>query len=242
MVGGDGLAYAVMLMDVVGSSVRTNPWQLRMRQDLAGIVSGAVQRQGFDPAAVHTSDTGDGMRLIFPPSVSTIRLLADLVPDLAAALRTHRTATPDHRLRLRVAVDTGLLHRDHGWHGTPLILCQRLCDAQPVRATLRDLDQADLVLVVSARVYDEVVRHGYDGIDPSAYRAVSIAEKETRVAAWIYVPGYDLPPDLGQPGDPQPSTSVDETPPIAGTVTMHAVGHDETRIYQAGRDQHFTEQ
>lgn len=112
------------------------------------------------------------MRLIFAPEVSSIRLLANLVPDLAAALRSHRTAAPDHRLRLRVAVDTGVLHRDHGWHGTPLILCQRVCDAQPVRAILREVDDADLVLVVSAHVYDEVVRHGYEGIDPSTYRAV----------------------------------------------------------------------
>jgi hypothetical protein len=235
MVGGDGLSYAVMLMDVAGSSGHTNPWQLRMRQDLAGIVSGAVRRQGFDPDAVHTTDTGDGLRLIFSPEVSTIRLLANLVPDLAAALRSYGTTAPDHRLRLRAAVDTGLLHRDHGWHGTPLILCQRLCDAQPVRAILRDLDRADLVLVVSARVYDEVVRHGYEGVDPSTYRAVSIAEKETRVRAWVHVPGYAHPPE-------RPGPSVEEPPSTGqGSVTMHAVGHDETRIYQAGRDQHFTE-
>jgi hypothetical protein len=237
----DVASCTVMILDVAGSASRTNPWQLRTRADLRAIVLAALQGCGHDAARLDLGDTGDGLRLIFASEAEAIGLIARFIPRLAAALQAHRSADPPAGFRLRVAVDAGLLHRDHGWHGTPLILCSRLCDAEPVRRTLHAANRADLVLVVSSRVHDEVVRHGYDGIDPDSYRPVNVQVKETSTTAWIHVPGYASPPDVGAEEDPTGRTPAEADPEDRSGTTMQATLFGDGRVYQAGRDQYINE-
>ncbi len=236
----EGFSRTVVLIDVAGSASHTNPWQLRMRSDLRAMVIEALTGPDFRPDEIEMTDTGDGIRMIFAPAVSPIPVLAHFISDLSAALRAQQENRPDARFRLRVAVDMGLVHRDHGWHGSPLVMCSRLCDAQPVRRVLRAAEQANLVLVVSSRVYDEVVRHGYDGIDPATYSKIEIREKETSTSAWINVPGHDTPPGI-QNEDPIPippdTPETDRTP--HPTITMTATTFGNSRAYQAGRDQYI---
>jgi len=167
----------------------------------------AFVTQGIDPADIDSEDLGDGVRLIVPARVTPARLLDPFVPHLAAALREHRkTAAEAARLRLRLAVHMGLLHRDEsGWAGEPLILSARLLDAPPLRQTLDAAERADLAVIVSSDVYEKVVRHGY-GLDPAAYHRVEVAVKETRASAWIHVPGYPSPPGLPAADSADPST------------------------------------
>lgn len=238
MASDDARPYTVVLFDVAGSAGHTNPWQLRMRADLRRIMADVFREQRYSADAVELADTGDGMRLILTPEVSVINVLGRFIPAVAAAVHAYRIRTPDARFALRVATDTGLLHRDHGWHGSPLILCARLCDAGPVRQVLRANEDADLVLVVSARVYDDVVRHGYDGIDPSTYHRTAVREKETETVAWVHVPGIPRPAGLDvsePPGDPSDDDSH------SARVTMSATTVGTGRIYQAARDQFIDE-
>jgi hypothetical protein len=236
----EGFSRTVVLIDVAGSASHTNPWQLRMRSDLRAMVINALSKPDFRPDEIDMTDTGDGIRMIFPPAVSPIPVLARFVPDLTMALRAHQENRPDARFRLRVAVDMGLVHRDHGWHGSPLVMCTRLCDAQPVRRALRAIEQANLVVVVSSRVYDEVVRHGYDGIDPAAYSKIEIREKETSTSAWINVPGHDTPPGIQNEAPILPDTRGTVRAPHP-TVTMTATTFGNSRAYQAGGDQYIDE-
>jgi tetratricopeptide (TPR) repeat protein len=197
------LYYYIVAMDVAGSGARTDPLQLRMRADLRKIVADGFAEQGIDANRLHQSDLGDGLRLIVGPETSPALLLDPFVPGLADALRRHRAAVSDTaRLRLRLAVHGGPLHRDSGgWAGRPLIECARMLDAAPVRRVLAVDDDVDLVLVVSQRIYDDVVSHGYV-LDPAMFHPVGIAEKETTATVWIYVPGYRVPPGLGHGAHP----------------------------------------
>jgi tetratricopeptide (TPR) repeat protein len=90
------------------------------------MVIGALTGPDFRLGEIDMTDTGDGIRMIFPPAISPIPVLAHLISDLTAALRAQEENGPDARFRLRVAVDMGLVHRDHGWHGSLLVLCNRL--------------------------------------------------------------------------------------------------------------------
>src|SRR2546421_4435092 len=132
--------HTIVAMDVVGSGARDDMLQLRMRADLREIVSDALT--GVPTGEV--GDLGDGVRLIVPAQVSPALLLDPFVPKLATALRNHRRAMSDQaRLRLRVAVHMGLLHRDTtGWTGGPLVICARMLDAKPVRDLLATTDDA----------------------------------------------------------------------------------------------------
>ncbi len=189
--------YTVVEMDVAGSGGRDDQLQLRMRADLRRIIDDTLARQSLDPRGLYRSDLGDGLRLIVPPTISPRCLIDPFVPNLTGELRTHRKASsPAARLRLRLAVHMGLLHRDTdgGFAGQPLVHSARLLAATPVRRALALADRADLVIVVSQSVYEAVVRHGY-ALDPDTYQQVDIREKETTATAWIHLPGYPLNPD-----------------------------------------------
>src|SRR5437764_9690702 len=56
----------VVLTDVSGSARRDQQGQRRMRQDLDEIVREVVRYVGLDLDLLPTTDTGDGIRLLFP--------------------------------------------------------------------------------------------------------------------------------------------------------------------------------
>jgi transcriptional regulator with XRE-family HTH domain len=192
--------HTIVAVDVAGSGGLDDREQLRMRARLRAVVSTALPLKSLDVAAVDVADLGDGLRLICPASISPCALLDPFVGNLARALRLCREVVADGiRLRLRVAVHAGLLHRDDGgWAGEPLVHTARLLDAPPARRVLRDSESADLVVVVSQAIYDSVVRHGY-GLDPATCRKVRVRVKETVADAWLHVPASGHP--FGAAGD-----------------------------------------
>jgi hypothetical protein len=188
--------HTIVEVDVADSGHLDDREQLRMRAALRTLIADALALQSLAAAVVGRADLGDGLRLIFPATVSPCLLLDPFIPNLASGLRgNHEAGSTNDRLRLRVAVHAGLLHRDSdGWAGEPLVHCSRLIDAEPVRRVLQTERSANLVLVVSQAVYDSVVRHGY-GLERSNYRPVRIRSKEAIVPAWVYDPAaFGQPP------------------------------------------------
>jgi hypothetical protein len=201
-------------MDVVKSGRRDDQLLLRMRADLRAMVADALAHTGLADAAVHIEDLGDGLRLIVSADVTPTLMLDPFVPRLTAALREHRKAAAEAaRLRLRVAVHMGLLHRQFGFAGQPLVHCARLLDATPLRRVFDTSARVDLAVIVSQDVYDKVVRHGY-GLDPAAYRRITVREKETETYAWVHTPGFAVPPGLdSQTDDAGPARTLSATEP-----------------------------
>ncbi|GAA3058072.1 hypothetical protein [Actinokineospora globicatena] len=179
---------SIVVVDMVGSSKWGNLAQLRARVALQRLVKRAFRRAGIAWWRLAVADRGDGMIILVPPSVSKVDLLDPLVPALVAGLLAHN-AGAGPRIRLRVAVHAGevLLART-GWVSADVNLACRLVAGEPLYRELARTD-ADLVLVVSERVHDGVVRHGYRGIDPADYAPVRIVVKEADVAARLAVPG-----------------------------------------------------
>jgi hypothetical protein len=196
------LHHAVLAIDVAASGGRDDQLLLRMRSDLREIIAGLLQRQGLEGSVDEWADLGDGVRLIMALGVTPVALLDPFVHNLDAALRGHRKAASESaRLRLRMALHMGLLHRDgDGWAGAPLVHLARLIDADQPRDALRMTDEANLVVVLSEAVYEGLVRHGF-GLDPAACRRVSMEAKDIRVMAWIHVPASTL---VGLPAARQP--------------------------------------
>ena len=224
------LHHTIVATDVVGSGTRDDQLLLRMRGDLRAILTSVLGQQSLDFTAMHHDDLGDGIRLVVPAAVTPRAMLDPFVPNLDASLREHaKLASVANRLRLRVAVHTGLLHLDGGaWAGEPMVHCARLLDAGAVRQALRLNPSAHLALVVSQTVYDAVVRHGY-GLDPAAYREVSIREKETSATAWIHLPGCREPvwPD----GTEAPVTPSPVAPSPANVRIQHNTAHDHGVVF-----------
>ncbi|MEV7094066.1 hypothetical protein AB0M80_14655 [Amycolatopsis sp. NPDC051045] len=183
---------AIVAVDIEGSTTRTNPARAQLRTvlfellDEAFLAGGITKkyRDGF-------VDRGDGALCLVRPVDQAPKpvLLATVVPALTELLEKHAESRPALAFRLRVAVHAGEVHYDgRGPYGEDIDIACRFVDAPELRRQLR-ITAAPLVLVVSQEVHRSVVRHGYPGIDHSAYlRTVPIRVGTQRLRGWIHTP------------------------------------------------------
>lgn len=181
---------SMMVLDVAGFGRLSNLAQLQVRTALNTAVRAAFRTGGVRWSALAVEDRGDGAIILAPPTVSKVDLLDPVVPILAARLRGYNAAAePGLRIRVRVSIHAGEVHRDAtGWAGTDLNVACRLVSNPAVSRYLLQRPEADLLLVVSESVYDGVVRHAYRRIDPATYAPVHVAVKELNARAWAHVP------------------------------------------------------
>ncbi|MEU4444683.1 tetratricopeptide repeat protein [Actinosynnema sp. NPDC050801] len=217
---GPALHRTIVVVDVegFGGRQRTLPRQLQTRAVLYRAVERALTAAGVRWADCYHEDRGDGVFVLVPPEVPKGPLVEVAPGALAAVLREHNdSGPPEQRVRLRVAVHAGEVAFDgHGVTSTAVTTAFRLVDAAPLKRALADSPGA-LALVVSRWVFDEVVRHSAV-LDPTTFRPVPVAVKETRDTAWVALPDHPYPGDpevlTRTTGDPTPSVSTPAGPPI----------------------------
>jgi Effector-associated domain 2 len=185
-------ACSFLVCDIAQFSTTTRPDSIRvlMRAAMYQGLRRSFRDAGIDFDACHHEDRGDGVMIVIPPGVRTELLLTTVLTRLRAEVRHYNEGASDiARLRLRLAVHVGEAEADdHGIVSTALTHTFRILDSDPLREAARDAE-THLALAVSQRVYDDVVRHGRNLIDPDDYYEVRIQVKETTDTAWITVPG-----------------------------------------------------
>ncbi|GAA4513949.1 hypothetical protein GCM10023191_081790 [Actinoallomurus oryzae] len=156
-------------------------------------------RRSFDDSDVpydgcYREDRGDGALVVVPPSVDTALLLTSVTARLRAEVRRHNDVSIEPaRMRLRLAVHTGIARSDaEGLVGTAVNHAFRILEAPHLKEILR-LTGAELALITSERVHDDVIRHGLGLVNPAEYHRIELRVKETVTSAWITVPGLAAP-------------------------------------------------
>ncbi|RBM13179.1 hypothetical protein [Streptomyces sp. PT12] len=204
---------AVLAVDIERSAGRGNTALFAIRDVLAAALREALEESGIAWDACLRHDLGDGLRIVAPAGASKARLVHPLLHELAVRLRAHNARAGDAtRVRVRVALHAGDVHvaGDGGVSGWPLEVLARLLDAAPARRALAEAPEAVAVAAVLSRhFHDETVRHGYPGIAPEAFAAVTFTAKEHRGEAWLHLPGL---PGLPSPLSPL-SQAVNDAPP-----------------------------
>jgi hypothetical protein len=113
-------------------------------------------------------------------------------------------------MRLRLAVHTGVVRSDgDGLVGTAVNHVFRLLEAAQLKQLILRTG-ADVALIASDRVHEDVIRHGLGLVNPSEYHRVAVQVKETVAPAWIRIPGMPM-----HPVAPVSHTIVDRPPPPA---------------------------
>jgi len=206
MMSPDPFSYWIVLLDIEDFSLRPENAQATLHEELYEVVGFALGRAGLGLADCPVQDRGDGMLILVPVGASPTRLLRELQRGLEDALLAHRAKyNEDHRMRLRVGLNQGLVIRmGERWTGTAINDLARLVDAGPVKRVLAEARRAQLVLVVSESVHTSVVLGRYPGIDPAAYLPADFVTKHGEPRrGWVTVPGYAAPPGLpADPGEP----------------------------------------
>jgi hypothetical protein len=162
----------------------------------------SFERSGVPFHQCYCEDRGDGAIVVVPSRIGTAVLVSPLVDRLRAGLRRHNEVSSEiARIRLRVALHTGEVGTDdHGIVGTAVTYVFRILDAPPLKEALVGSD-ACLAFIASDQVYDDVIRHAVDLIDPDEYRPVDVRVKETTARAWIRVPSAPPPTRQVTPRD-----------------------------------------
>jgi hypothetical protein len=205
---------AFLVCDIAGfsASSRADPVRVKVRRAMyEGLDRSLAEGAGVRLDDCYHEDRGDGVMVVLPPGVRTEALLTRVVDELRSEVRHHNEAASEPaRMRLRVAVNVGEAHADdHGVVSTALTHAFRLLDAAPLKEAVAAAETG-IAVIVSERVFDDVVGHGRGRVDPGDYYRVDVEVKETTAGAWIMVPGT-------RPGAAPPA-SVEarvEAPPAA---------------------------
>jgi hypothetical protein len=180
-------------VDVESSTTRDNNAKARMRDAMYALVTEAFVRNEItaddhDPFL----DNGDGLVALLRPvdRVPKTLLLQSVVPTLRHLIDEHNTIRPADGLRLRAVLHAGEVHYDtHAPFGETLDIAFRLLDSPVTKRALRRTT-GSLVLAVSDDLYQAVIRHHYDGIDPLTFTTFMTRRNSTVWdSGWLHVPG-----------------------------------------------------
>jgi CRP-like cAMP-binding protein/tetratricopeptide (TPR) repeat protein len=191
-VPGEPLNCSILFTDVAGfgNPLRLDPDREVVRAALYEILRSSLAAAGVPWTDCYYEDRGDGAVIVVPPTISTLRVVDPLIPELAARLRQYnRRASEVVQIQLRAALHVGPVGKDaEGLTGQAVISTARILDAPVVKERLADA-RADLIFAVSDYVYEHVVRHGAGRVDSGAFEHVAGQVKESRVSAWIHLAG-----------------------------------------------------
>jgi hypothetical protein len=178
----------VIITDVVafGARKRTDEDRLNIREALTVMTQAAMN--GLVDARVE--DRGDGVLIVIPPNVPTMKAIDQLLRVLPGALSQHNNS---HRnpaqIQLRLSVDVGPVVSDTmGVSGGALIAAARLVEAPAFKEAFAG-STARLGVIVSQFVYDTTIRHSQDQDYVASYSEISVDIKEFRTRAWMKLIG-----------------------------------------------------
>ncbi|WUH98781.1 hypothetical protein OHR68_35580 [Spirillospora sp. NBC_00431] len=131
-------------------------------------------------------DRGDGLMIVVKrPRIEV--LVTDLPRQLGDAVRRHNlAAAPDMRMRLRMALDAGFVHKEgKSYTGDVLNRTARLLDAPEFKTKMRD-QGAEFAVIASAELCEAI--QGFHLLDDRRIEKVQVDVKETHTTAWMWTP------------------------------------------------------
>jgi hypothetical protein len=195
----------VVAVDVEGFSRMGILDQAAILIRLKEVLDRAAERTGLVRDEWLRQPRGDGELAVLPADSDVSRVVADFTHEVVEELG--RGSRP--RLRLRLSMHHGALTAGvFGPIGDALIVACRLLDAESARETLARHTGEDVVVVVSERLYEDIVATRFRGLRPDRFRPVTERVKGRTYRGYICV---------GSPKSAEP-VPADAVPVGHGTV------------------------
>lgn len=218
-------------IDVTGYSRRSRVAQLDVQRHLVRVVERAAAAAGVGSERWEVQPAGDGVLGLLPVDTDEFRFLPRFLEQVGALLaELNAPLPPADRVRVRVAVDHGLVHPGHnGYVGSAVVNVKRIVDAAALRSALDSRPAAHLAVAVSDHVYSDVLADAGFG----AFRRVRAATKDRRLTVWVCVPGFAPP----APRSPRVVVgAAAAVVVVGGLLTAAAVRSGDGRRAPAGAD------
>jgi hypothetical protein len=219
--------WTCLSVDVEGYGRRDSVEHADLQRELISLLDTAATAAGFDRRQWTRQGQGDGELSLIPGSEPVARLVGAFVDELDAELyRRNGSGDLERRIRMRMALDEGYVDpaAANGFAGQAVVGVSRLVDAEPLRSALVAVPAANLAVLVSRRVYEDLIASGLSGVDTARWRRLAVVKKEYREDAWLRVPRtsvHEIPlePAAGK-ATPEPAQTVINI----GKVTKSHVG------------------
>ena len=238
---------AVLVVDAKEFGRNTDTDQAFLADMIPDVLSLAFERAGLGEVwheALFPHNTGDGLGIGFDtrhlPAVVS-RLFDTLQDVLAERDRRLRERGREVRLRMRASLHVGPV-REQGTEGRSSVIgatvvnTHRLLDAKAVRDLLirSDPDHTFLAVVLSQRVFDDVVASEHATLRPSRLVPTTVHVKEFTGLVYLYAP--NLSGDLLTHGideqlpQPEPTRDADKSQPAQISNVIRGSTHFGTTI------------
>ena len=217
----------VVAVDIESYSKLNTVEQYEVQADLGDVLDKAATRAELDRETWDREIRGDGELSVLPADTDVAWVIARFTWELERALaerKAHGVRRPP--LRLRLAMHYGTLTQGRfGPVGQAPIVVSRLLDARVARAALARSSQRDLVLIVSAGLYHDVVETGFYGLDAARFSPVRVTVKGATYCGYLDTPkpasDQDISARQEQPYDPHRVTVLAHS---AAASPFRAVG------------------
>lgn len=196
----------LVAIDVEGFSQRHTAEQAKVQDDLEDAMRRAAADTGLDLKRWYRQPRGDGELAVLPAGADGLCLVAEYPRRLASAVaEINQARKAGQRLRARMAIHHGAVAPGRlGPVGVAPVEISRLVDAESVRQQLRQQDKADIALIVSATVYNEIIQSRLSGLHPEVFRRVIVRSKGITYIGYLCRDGIIPPSDAS----PEPAAAV----------------------------------
>ncbi|MFJ3665616.1 hypothetical protein ACIPSE_04075 [Streptomyces sp. NPDC090106] len=192
MHGGTQYGFIINL-DTQDSGTVPDPDRPELRERLYQMVEDAFGEAGITAARLAQEDRGDGILAVVEPR-SPATIVGEWTEYLHQNLRRLNRGL-SRPLRLRAGLDVGPFTPDiHGFSGAAVDLACRIGNCGEAKSVLAAVPDAPLLVAVTDRLYQDVVRHGGRWIEPAHYQEYRVRLKEGERQAWFTIPGLGAPP------------------------------------------------
>ncbi|GLX95213.1 hypothetical protein Hesp01_31630 [Herbidospora sp. NBRC 101105] len=205
-------------------------WHASVQSGLSHVFDRGAREAGLRRETWARQEAGDGEVSVIPETEPELKIIDDLIRRVRKALHDHnRDRRDDARLRVRIAIGHGVVKRGElGFVGQVVVTTCRLLDAAAARAALVANPRADLVLLLTDRLYEDVVRQLHTSYRPESFTRLEVPTKERTEIAWMWIPSEDF----DQKGTPD----MDNLPEVADTLWKLVAGGALERLGAYGTE------
>ncbi|WP_439383115.1 hypothetical protein [Amycolatopsis lexingtonensis] len=192
---------ALLVVDTKGFGSNSDADQGVLAAMIPDVLGQAFERAGLEAlwkTALFPHGTGDGYGVGFEPRFlpAVVSKFFDALENVLAERDVRLRATSRYlRMRMRASLNVGPIREADGESsavaiGAAVITTHRLLDSAPVREVLTrsDPDQTFLSVVLSQRIFEDVLAGGYATLPKSRVVPADVEVKEYRGTVYLYVP------------------------------------------------------
>ncbi|WP_371782115.1 hypothetical protein [Streptosporangium subroseum] len=190
MESGDFGRALIMSSDLRGYGRGNNKRHEAMQHGFIDLHESAAAQAGLNRKRWAIQPGGDGELAVLPASEPDPLVVDQYIRALHRGLISHNESlAAEDRLQLRVALAFGTAYPlVNGYAGQAVVEASRLADWQPLKQIFDKRADANIILILSQRVFEDVVQQGNTSYQVSDFHRATVREKEFSGTAWVWAP------------------------------------------------------